>query len=106
MALLQSLGMTTGEITEKAMDAGQSNVAGRRDIVALGLDILKEVDHLLGSDVVKFENGRLLSTAGRDESKKQFESVTVTMKGVAAKSTHPRQVIAKEVVEAASECVG
>lgn len=72
LAQLQFLGIAAGEEAEKTMDSRQSNVAGRGDVVAIVLKVLKEVHHLLWADVIEFEGRGIFSAPFGYEAEKQF----------------------------------
>jgi hypothetical protein len=81
------------------VDGREPYVSGGGDIVPLDFEIMKEVEHFLGPEIVDIQFGHGASLPCGDEAQQQDKRIPVTANGVRAGPSHARQVVSKEAAK-------
>lgn len=98
--------MLSRQVTEEAVDGGQTDVTGGRLVLAGFLQVLEEVRDLSRPEVVQVEAGYRPAQAGGKKAKQQLEGVPITQDGVGTDTAKARQVVGEEVAQTRGEQVG
>jgi len=86
LALLQSLGMASSEVSEKAMDGGKPNITRSGRVLSSIFEVLKKTDQPLRGKILQVQNSNVLLHFYGEETEEELKAVAVALERLRA---HP-----------------